>query len=125
LNIPDSVRPGIHWTHVVGRLEPGQTGAWCADEIEAIRRELLALAAGGYRGTIGVVTLFRQQMMRLKDALETGDALPPEFRDRVDLHIDTAYGFQGGERDLILFSLCVGPGLTDGSQWLLGDENKH
>jgi len=65
LNIPHSVGPGIHWTHVAGRLEPGQTGAWCADEIEAIRRELIKLAAGGYRGTIGVVTLFKQQMIRL------------------------------------------------------------
>jgi very-short-patch-repair endonuclease len=125
LNIPQGTGPGIHWTDIAGRMEPGPTGAWCPDEIEAIRRELTLLAAGGYRGTVGVVTLFKQQMIRLKDALEAGDGLPPEFRDRVDLHIDTAYGFQGGERDLILFSLCGGPGLTPGSAWFLGDENKN
>jgi superfamily I DNA and/or RNA helicase len=40
LNIPRGVQPGIHWTHVPGRLEPGPTGAWCADEVEAVRNEL-------------------------------------------------------------------------------------
>ena len=125
LNIPHSVGPGIHWTHIAGKLEPGPTGVWCADEVEAIRRELTTLAAESYRETVGVVTLFKQQMVRLRDALEAGDTLPSEFKDRVDLHIDTAYGFQGGERDLILFSLCGGPGLTPGSAWFLGDENKN
>jgi very-short-patch-repair endonuclease len=32
---------------------------------------------------------------------------------------------QGGERDLMLFSLCGGPGLTPGGAWFLGEENKN
>jgi very-short-patch-repair endonuclease len=115
LNIPRGVRPGIHWTHVAGKLESGPTGAWCADEVDAIRGELLNLAAADYRGTVGVVTPFRHQMIRLKDALETGDALPAEFRDRVRLLAATAHGFQGDERDLILFSLCAGPEMPGGA----------
>ena len=51
-----------------GKLEPGTTGVWCADEIEAVRDELSRpAAASGYRGTVGVVTPFRQQMIRIKD----------------------------------------------------------
>jgi very-short-patch-repair endonuclease len=119
LNIPRGVQSGIHWTHVAGRLEPGPTGAWCADEIEAVRRELQALAAGDYHGTVGVVTPFRQQMIRLKDALETGDGLPREFTERVRFLASTAHGFQGDERDLILFSLCAGPDLPEGSKVFL------
>lgn len=115
LNIPRGMQPGIHWTHVLGKLEPGQTGVWCADEIEAIRGELSRLATAGYRGTIGVVTPFRQQMIRLKDALETGDALPPDFMERVRFLASTAHGFQGDERDLILFSLCGGPDMPEGA----------
>jgi hypothetical protein len=65
LNIPRGAQLGIHWTHLVGRLEPGPTGAWCAEEMKAIRNELLMLAAKDYRGTVGVVTPFRQQMIRL------------------------------------------------------------
>jgi very-short-patch-repair endonuclease len=120
LNIPRGMQPGIHWTHVAGRVEPGQTGVWCSDEIEAVRVELSRLAAGGYRGTVGVVTPFRQQMIRMKDALEAGDrSLPPDFMERVRFLAATAHGFQGDERDLILFSLCAGPELPDGSRIFL------
>jgi very-short-patch-repair endonuclease len=115
LNIPAGMNPGIHWTHVAGKLEPGTTGVWCADEIEIVRRELASLAAGGYRGTIGVVTPFRQQKIRLRDALEADDSIARDFMDRVRFLADTAYGFQGNERDLILFSLCGGPGMTEGA----------
>ncbi len=115
LNIPRGMQPGIHWTHLVGKMEPGTTGVWCADEIEAIRGELSGLAAGGYRGTVGVVTPFRQQMIRLKDTLEAGDALPADFMERVRFLAATAHGFQGDERDLILFSLCGGPDMPQGS----------
>jgi very-short-patch-repair endonuclease len=124
LNIPRGMQPGIHWTHVAGKLEPGQTGVWCSDEIEAIRGELSRLAAAGYRGTVGVVTPFRQQMIRLKDALETGDVLPPDFMERVRFLAATAHGFQGDERDLILFSLCGGPEMPEGATiFLRGNPN--
>jgi superfamily I DNA and/or RNA helicase len=102
-------------------LEPGPTGAWCAEEVDAIRRQLLMLASEDYRGTVGVVTPFRQQMIRLKDALETGDELPREFIERVSFLASTAHGFQGDERDLILFSLCAGPDLPEGSKVFLRD----
>jgi len=115
LNIPRGMQPGIHWTHLAGKLEPGTTGVWCAEEIEAIRGELSRLATGGYRGTVGVVTPFRQQMIRLKDALEAGDALSPNFMERVRFLAATAHGFQGDERDLILFSLCGGPDMPQGA----------
>jgi hypothetical protein len=67
---------------VAGKLEPGATGVWCADEIEAVRDDLSRpAAASGYRGTVGVVTPLRQQMIRIKDALETGDVLKDLIRE--------------------------------------------
>ena len=83
------------------------------------------LAEAGYGGTVGVVTPFRQQMIRLKDTLEAVGALPREFIERTDLHIDTAYGFQGGERDLILFSLCGGPDVTPGGVWFFREDKNQ
>ena len=83
---------------------------------------MLRLAEDGYCGTVGVVTPFRQQKIRLKDALEVGDALPREFVERTQLQIDNTYGFQGGERDLIFFSLCGGPELPPGSQLFFNKE---
>jgi len=115
LNLPRGMQLGIHRTHIHGKLERGTTGRGCADEIEAVRGELSRLAAGDYRGTVGVVTPFRQQMIRLKDAFETGDILPPDFMERVRFLASTAHGFQGDERDLILFSLCGGPDMPEGA----------
>jgi very-short-patch-repair endonuclease len=34
-------------------------------------------------------------------------------------YLSTAHGFQGGERDLILFSLCAGPDMPEGSKVFL------
>jgi len=115
LNIPTGMKPGIHWTHVTGKIEAGTTGSWCADEIARICQELNTLATSGYRGTIGVVTPFRQQMIRLRDALESNETIPRDFMERVHFLAATAHGFQGDERDLILFSLCGGPDMPDGS----------
>ena len=89
------------------------------EEVEVVKDELLRLAASGYRGTIGVVTPFRQQMIRLKDALDSCDGLSRDFLERVRLVAATAHGFQGDERDLILFSLCGGPEMPDGSKVFL------
>jgi very-short-patch-repair endonuclease len=66
-----------------------------------------------------VVTPFRQQMIRLRDLLETDDELPRNFTERVRFLASTAHGFQGDERDLILFSLCAGPDLPEGSKMFL------
>jgi AAA domain len=87
--------------------------------VKAIRDKLFVLAVKDYRGTVGVVTPFRQQMIRLKDPLETDGELPREFMERVRFLASTAHGFQGDERDLILFSLCTGPDLPEGSKVFL------
>ncbi len=115
LKIPKGKRPGIHWSDVKGVVQPGPTGAWCEEEISAVRQELRALATQGYEGTIGVVTPFKHQMNRLKDTLDTDPELPAAFRDRVQLHIATINGFQGGERDLMFFSLCGGRDMPTGA----------
>jgi very-short-patch-repair endonuclease len=115
LKIPRGMRPGIHWTQVSGAIVPGPSGSYCADEIEVIGRELAKLANDGYEGTIGVVTPFAIQMSRLSDALENSEVLPLSFRERVRFLVATAHGFQGDERDLIMFSLCGGPGMAYGS----------
>lgn len=65
------------------------------------------LASGGFTGTIGVVTPFREQANRLRDQVER--ELPVERVADTRLEVHTAHGFQGDARDVMLFSLCVGP----------------
>ncbi len=121
LRIPRGMRPGIHWTHVAGSMERAPSGAWCGEEVRAVCDEVERIASAGFDGTIGVVTPFKHQMIRIRDALESCEGVTMEFRDRVKLMVDTANGFQGDERDLVLFSLCGGPDLPDGGKHFLRD----
>jgi len=54
-------------------------------------------------------------MIRLKDTFEASSSLTPDFMERVHFLASTAHGFQGDERDLILFSLCAGPEMPEGA----------
>jgi very-short-patch-repair endonuclease len=69
------------------------------------------------------VTPFRKQADRINDAVSGrfGSRLPATWK----LQVHTADGFQGDERDIILFSLCGGPDMPVGSRnFLAGDANR-
>ena len=109
LRAPAGMTAGIHWTDVVGLIEPAPTGAIAPKEILACERILKELAQNNYNGTIGVVTPFRMQANRIQDAIER--SIPADLLRRWDFLSSTAHGFQGDERDLMLYSLCGGEGL--------------
>ena len=117
-------KQGIQWTDVDDDSQPAPGGgAISQSQIEQICNELRRLLECGYRGSLGVVTPFRQQANRLRDAVH--QTLPYEFIATSRLLIDTADGFQGDERDTVLFSLVGGKGLTDGSlRFLAGGPNR-
>ncbi|MDD5706029.1 MAG: DEAD/DEAH box helicase, partial [Kiritimatiellae bacterium] len=113
---------GIRWTdcNPDGCAAKGG-GAWSPEQARLIVAELFRLADGGFCGTVGVVTPFREQARRIADAIEqTGkrNLLPAAW----DLRVDTADGFQGGERDLMLFSLVGGPDMPKGALWFYEDD---
>ncbi len=116
LNIPRNVRPGIHWTEVVSEIKSaGPHGCIAPEEVvcvvNIVKRLLLE---NQFEGTVGVVTPFVQQKIRLYDNL--CQEIPLEHRMRTQLLIDTAHGFQGDERDVMIMSLCVGPDMPPGSR---------
>lgn len=117
LRIPKGYKPGIEWTSVEGEICPDHTsGAYCEAEIAAVSALLLHLIrVAQFDGTIGVVTPFRAQKNRLQDHLYEESGLTREEVERVHLHVDTAHGFQGDERDVMILSLCAGPGMPQGS----------
>jgi len=111
---------GFKWTSVPADAEaaPGG-GAISRGQIEAVVRELADLRDCRFPGTVGVVTPFRAQAKRIRDrvAVELGPDLPAYWR----FIADTADGFQGDERDVILLSLPGGPGMPRGSRWFLAE----
>jgi very-short-patch-repair endonuclease len=107
LVVPLGAKPGIAWENVVAPAVP-QNGNVNPAEVSAIVRHLRALLMEqNYQGSIGIISPFRAQVLTLDEAVRA--AIPETMRNAVDLKVATVDGFQGQERDLILFSPCVGP----------------
>jgi len=74
------------------------------DEIEAIREDIRRLTAAGFKGTIGIITSFREQRMRTERHLR--EKLP-DFHRLKEEHKLTVWfvgDVQGEERDIVYYS---------------------
>ncbi len=117
---PKALKQLVTWVHQGGSIvEDPQGGvlqeAVAQRTVEGLRRLLLDQA---YTGTVGVVTPFRAQMRRIRD-LVADDAQLSAAGLGANLLIDAAHGFQGDERDTMVFSLVAGPDLPAGAHWFL------
>lgn len=107
LKAPAGLKPGIAWKDVPSPSTPMSTNVNLA-EVSAITDHLkLLLLTEAYSGTVGVIAPFRPQVQALSDAIHA--AIPEQVIEKADLRIGTVDSFQGQERDLILFSPCLGP----------------
>lgn len=107
LLVPAGAKPGIAWVDVPAPAVP-QVGNVNLAEVSAIVRHLRKLLVDDeYGGSIGVITPFRAQVLALETAISAAIDLPK--LTACDFKVGTVDGFQGQERDLILFSPCVGP----------------
>ncbi len=103
---PQNTKPGLAWQNVPSPAIP-QNGNVNPAEVSAIARHLhLLLVEQDYPGSVGIITPFRAQVIALQEAISL---IPEHKRLAADLKVGTVDGFQGQERDLILFSPCVGP----------------
>jgi len=92
-------------------------GAVSKGQVDAVVDELQRLRKDHFPGTVGVVTPFRPQANRIRDrAMEVFEGVLPAHWN---FHVDTADGFQGDERDVILLSLVGGENLPRGAAWFL------
>lgn len=99
-------KPGISWTHVPSSVEPNSINVNPA-EIAAIVSHLKSLlVTERYNGSVGVISLFRPQANAMAEEIHA--RLPAEVISRAELRVGTVDSFQGQERDVILFSPCVG-----------------
>ena len=111
---PRGYRPGLHWTDVREEIDgSGGSGAHSDAECRAVLDELQKMEAAGFDGSVGVVTPFKRQRNRLADLLT--QELDDDLRLAWKLKVGTAHAFQGDERDVILVSLCCGPGIRPGT----------
>jgi very-short-patch-repair endonuclease len=107
--------PAVRWINVRGRVvRPSNGGAVNELEAKAVCQEIERIVLQqNYQGTIGVVSPFRAQFIRINDLVSQNTRLI-EKAQILDFHANTAHGFQGDERDVIIFSPVVSEGMPDG-----------
>lgn len=121
LRVPAGRAPGLHWTHLISKIEKGAEGGCRSQaEAEACVSEVVSLIRErGFAGSIGIVTPFKAQKILLRQLIE--QALTSAELARCPVLADTAHGFQGGQRDVVLMSLVLGPDTPDGSKHFLSE----
>jgi superfamily I DNA and/or RNA helicase len=67
-----------------------------------------------YQGSMGVVTPFRGQANRIRQLVRQNSALDAALNRR-NFMVETAHGFQGDERDVMIFSPVVSANTTQGA----------
>jgi hypothetical protein len=119
LKIPKGIQAGIHWTDVVSSIKSGgPSGCFAPEEVEEVVRLVRdILVDNQFEGALGIVTPFRQQANRINDRIYQD--IPVEARRSAHLIVDTAHGFQGDERDVMVMSLCAGPDMPPGARGFL------
>jgi very-short-patch-repair endonuclease len=102
---PKGQKPGIAWTHVSGPVvaQQGNVNPAEADAIAAHVRTLLL--DQGFEGSIGVISPFRPQVHAIEVAIRS--KVPAQKLEGAEFRVATVDGFQGQERDVILFSPCL------------------
>ena len=103
----------IGWTDVRGEARRGESGSWVnAAEAEAAVR-LLAEWNCGTGGSVGVVTPFAAQALLIHRLARRHPHLGEEVLTEADFECGTAHRFQGAERDAIVFSAVLAPGIAE------------
>jgi hypothetical protein len=74
------------------------------DEIDAVIEDLDKRIKNGFKGTVGIITSFKEQQARMEQALNEKMNLP-SLRKNHDLAVWFVGDVQGEERDLVYYSL--------------------
>lgn len=115
---PSLPEKGLHWVKVSTTLYPSpQGGVMSPDELDAVIQVCQQLEQSNFDGSVGIVTPFRAQVASLQQAVT--EHLSLAWRNQVDLIVNSAHGYQGDEKDVMIFSLCVGNPLPWGSRQFL------
>ena len=102
----------IGWTEVRGEARRGETGSWVnAEEAKAAVR-LLAERIHDSGESVGVVTPFAAQALLIRRLAHRHPQLGEEVLTEADFECGTAHRFQGAERDAIIFSAVLAPGIS-------------
>lgn len=128
LILPPRGEPAVRWVDVRGNTERPESGS-CRNPPEAstVLQELRRIVLEQkYEGSIGVVTPFRAQENLIRELVQRDRDLTAALSTAAQPFIvDTADGFQGDQRSLILFSPVIASNMAPGTVGFLEkDKNR-
>ncbi len=121
---PAGYRPGLHWQDVTGPTARDDGGNINRSEAEWIISRLRQFAMeDSFGGSVGIISPFNAQVALLRRL--TAEALTSAEQQRLRLHVDTVDRWQGGEADVILFSIVAGRGAPQSAVTFLSRERRR
>lgn len=104
---------GVYWEDIQGKAERPKSGS-AFNKIEALKvvEILQAIVQSGFKGTIGVVSPFRAQINLIQWHVSRNELVNNTIEQN-EIIVDTAHKFQGDEKDVIIFSPVIAPGISD------------
>ncbi|MCD6475581.1 MAG: AAA family ATPase [Anaerolineaceae bacterium] len=124
LKRPDWWKKGIIWEGVESGSLAGGKKYMLPDEIDRAVALVKELEVRNYEGTVGIVCPFRDMTDRIRDAIFGGD-ISAHFLKGTNLEVQTAHGFQGDARDVIIYVMGIHPDMPSGKVWFISDENSN
>ena len=114
----------IGWIDVRGQVRRGGAGSWTnIAEAEVAVRQIAAMVRHAGR-SVGVVTPFSAQAALIQRLARSDEQLGDERLAAADFCCGTAHRFQGGERDTIVFSAVLTPGIPQQTAaWVEREKN--
>ena len=102
INTPAGQKAGLAWTHVPGPASVDANNVNRAEVAAITANVMQLLVKENYTGTLGVTSPFRGQVHAIEEAVRA--AIPSHKLEAAEFRVATVDGFQGQERDVILFS---------------------
>jgi len=123
LKRPDWWKKGIIWEQVSSNGTGNGRKYLLNEEIEHAVALVKELEKRNYEGTVGVVCPFRDMVDRIRDAVS--GSVSSHYLCGTNFEAQTAHGFQGDARDIIIFVMGIHPDMPKGKRWFISDANKN
>ncbi len=121
---PSIYKPGLTWEDVSGTVSSKADGNVNIAEAIHIAAQILRLAKDDdFNGTVGVISPFNAQVAEILRAIAA--KVPQSACEKLGLRVATVDKWQGGQADVVFFSLVIAPGMAMPARSFLQRERRR
>lgn len=122
LKRPHYWKAGVTWVDCSSNASNTFNRYYLKEEVDKVTQIVYELLTKhSYQGTVGVVSPFREMVDKIRANVErTVDA---RFLQAASFEAQTAHGFQGDERDVIVYAMGIHSEMARGSAWFVAENS--